>query len=268
MLDEPTNGLDPQGTREVRNLVGSLADGGTTVLVSSHLLSEVEQMCTHIGVMHVGKLVAQGTSAELRSGTEAEAVVETDQPAEAARIMRELGLSDVRQSPLGRSGTHRQHRSGEGRRGMRPPGRRRHRVQREPALAGGRVRLTHGGGLRCQWLSTSSRTRRPSRRRPSGRFLRSELRLIFFRRRNQAGLLVLAGVPILIAIAVKLSTPGRDRGGPDFFTSITENGLFVALAALTIELGLFLRSLSPPSPATRWRARPTSARCATCSPCR
>ncbi|MCW2847037.1 MAG: transporter [Marmoricola sp.] len=104
VLDEPTNGLDPQGTREVRNLVGSLADGGTTVLVSSHLLSEVEQMCTHIGVMHVGRLVAQGTSAELRSGTEAEAVVETDQPAEAARILRELGLSDIRQSPIGATG--------------------------------------------------------------------------------------------------------------------------------------------------------------------
>lgn len=96
VLDEPTNGLDPQGTREVRSLVGSLADDGTTVLVSSHLLSEVEQMCTHIGVMHVGRLVAQGTSAELRAGTEAEAIVETDQPREAARIMRELGLTDVR----------------------------------------------------------------------------------------------------------------------------------------------------------------------------
>ena len=69
MLDEPTNGLDPQGTREVRALVGSLADDGTTVLVSSHLLSEVEQMCTHVGVMHVGRLVAQGTVAEVRAGT-------------------------------------------------------------------------------------------------------------------------------------------------------------------------------------------------------
>ena len=68
VLDEPTNGLDPQGTREVRHLVASLADEGTTVLVSSHLLSEVEQVCTHIGVMHVGRLVAQGTVAEVRSG--------------------------------------------------------------------------------------------------------------------------------------------------------------------------------------------------------
>jgi ABC-2 type transport system permease protein len=77
-------------------------------------------------------------------------------------------------------------------------------------------------------------------RRPSSRFLRSELRLVFRRRRNQIGLLVLALVPILIAIAVKstASQPGDDA--PDFFRSITENGLFVALSALTIELGLFL----------------------------
>jgi ABC-2 type transport system permease protein len=82
---------------------------------------------------------------------------------------------------------------------------------------------------------------RPVRRRaPSSRFLRSELRLIFLRRRNLAGLGVLASVPVLISVAVKLSSPRNDRGGPDFFGSITENGLFVALAALTLELPLFL----------------------------
>ncbi len=96
VLDEPTNGLDPQGTREVRSLVESLSAEGATVLVSSHLLSEVEQMCSHIGVMHVGKLVAQGTAEELRAGNEPEAVVETDQPFHAARILRELGLDDIR----------------------------------------------------------------------------------------------------------------------------------------------------------------------------
>ncbi|MGI8523233.1 MAG: ABC transporter permease [Nocardioides sp.] len=76
--------------------------------------------------------------------------------------------------------------------------------------------------------------------RVSPRFLVSELRLMMGRRRNQAGVLVLAAVPVLIAIAVKstLSQPGADA--PDFFRSITGNGLFVALAALTIELGLFL----------------------------
>jgi ABC-type multidrug transport system ATPase subunit len=104
VLDEPTNGLDPQGTREVRTLVGSLADEGATVLVSSHLLSEVEQMCSHLGVMHAGRLVAQGTSAEVRAGTEAQAVLETDQPQEAARIMRELGLTEVRTSHVSATG--------------------------------------------------------------------------------------------------------------------------------------------------------------------
>ena len=95
VLDEPTNGLDPQGTREVRSLVGSLADEGTTVLISSHLLSEVEQMCSHVGVMHVGRLLVQGTSDEVRAGTATRATVETDQPRAAAQILRELGLRDV-----------------------------------------------------------------------------------------------------------------------------------------------------------------------------
>lgn len=78
------------------------------------------------------------------------------------------------------------------------------------------------------------------RARFSSRFLLSELRLMIGRRRNQAGLAVLAAVPVFIAIAVKssLSQPGADA--PDFFRSITQNGLFVSLSALTIELGLFL----------------------------
>ncbi|WP_347350732.1 ABC transporter permease subunit [Intrasporangium sp.] len=71
------------------------------------------------------------------------------------------------------------------------------------------------------------------------RLLRSELRLIAGRRRNQMGLLVLAAVPVLMAVAVKLSSPG-DQGGPDLFGSITANGLFVPLAALGAEVGLFL----------------------------
>ncbi len=67
VLDEPTNGLDPQGTREVRHLVRSLAEDGTTVVVSSHLLAEIEQICTHAAVMRTGRLVAQGSLTELRN---------------------------------------------------------------------------------------------------------------------------------------------------------------------------------------------------------
>ncbi len=76
--------------------------------------------------------------------------------------------------------------------------------------------------------------------RSHGRLLRSELRLIVGRRRNQMGLLVLAAVPILIAVALKYSTPRGGRGGADFITAATSNGMFVALAALTIEIALFL----------------------------
>ena len=96
VLDEPTNGLDPQGTREVRHLVGELAADGTTVLVSSHLLSEVDQMCSHVGVMFEGRLLTQGRLDEIHAGTAQTVRVETDRVGDAATTLRELGLTDVR----------------------------------------------------------------------------------------------------------------------------------------------------------------------------
>ncbi|MGB7982569.1 MAG: ATP-binding cassette domain-containing protein [Candidatus Nanopelagicales bacterium] len=96
ILDEPTNGLDPQGTREVRHLVAGLAQEGSTVLVSSHLLSEVEQMCSHVGVMREGRLVAQGTVAEVRSaGAQAVVEVVTAQSELAAEVLAGLGLTAI-----------------------------------------------------------------------------------------------------------------------------------------------------------------------------
>ena len=104
VLDEPTNGLDPQGTREVRHLVASLAADGTTVLVSSHLLSEVEQMCSHVGVMREGRLVAQGTVADVRSaGAQVVVEVTTAEPEQAAVALRALGLSGVVMTGTGAS---------------------------------------------------------------------------------------------------------------------------------------------------------------------
>jgi ABC-2 type transport system permease protein len=79
----------------------------------------------------------------------------------------------------------------------------------------------------------------PPRARVSTRFLRSELKIIFGRRRNIAGLGVLAVVPVILAIAVRVSAPGQG-GGPAFISAITGNGLFVAFAALALELPLFL----------------------------
>src|SRR6202012_5196060 len=90
ILDEPTNGLDPQGTREVRALIRQIAADGVTVFVSSHLLAEVEQICTHVGVMRTGRLVFQGSLAELRLTGSARVRVETGDPAPAAPVLREL----------------------------------------------------------------------------------------------------------------------------------------------------------------------------------
>ncbi|RFA07732.1 multidrug ABC transporter ATP-binding protein [Subtercola boreus] len=93
VLDEPTNGLDPQGTREVRNLVRSLTASGTTVFVSSHLLAEIEQMCTHAAVMRSGHLVAQGSLDELRQAGQARVRVLTPDPGAARRVLAQLGLA-------------------------------------------------------------------------------------------------------------------------------------------------------------------------------
>ncbi|WP_254787010.1 ABC transporter ATP-binding protein [Curtobacterium sp. MCBA15_001] len=93
VLDEPTNGLDPQGTREVRNLIRSLADDGTTVFVSSHLLAEIEQVCTHAGVMRAGKLVAQGTLDDLRSAGARTVTVRTPDVGHAGSVLMRLGLT-------------------------------------------------------------------------------------------------------------------------------------------------------------------------------
>jgi ABC-2 type transport system ATP-binding protein len=95
VLDEPTNGLDPQGTREVRNLIRELSADGLTVLVSSHLLAEVEQVCTHIGIMSRGKLVVQGTLDDLRRGGETTVSVITPQTDAARTALLALGLADV-----------------------------------------------------------------------------------------------------------------------------------------------------------------------------
>ncbi|MFE2939504.1 ATP-binding cassette domain-containing protein [Streptomyces sp. NPDC059255] len=95
VLDEPTNGLDPQGMREIRTLVRELAADGTTVFLSSHLLDEIEQVCSHVAVMTQGKLITQGTVAELAAGTRGRLAVTTPDPGEAARVLKEHGVTDV-----------------------------------------------------------------------------------------------------------------------------------------------------------------------------
>ncbi|WP_326572923.1 ABC transporter ATP-binding protein [Actinacidiphila glaucinigra] len=93
VLDEPTNGLDPQGMREIRSLVRELAADGTTVFLSSHLLDEIEQVCTHAAVMSRGRLITQGPVEALSSA--GRLVVTTPDPAEAVRVLKEQGVTGL-----------------------------------------------------------------------------------------------------------------------------------------------------------------------------
>jgi ABC-2 type transport system ATP-binding protein len=92
ILDEPSNGLDPAGMAEMRQLVRSLGQGGRTVVLSSHLMTEVEQIADRVGVIRDGALVAEGTVAELRGG--ARLRVQAEPLAAAATLIE--GLPDVR----------------------------------------------------------------------------------------------------------------------------------------------------------------------------
>ena len=94
VLDEPTNGLDPQGTREVRAIIRDVAAGGATVFLSSHLLSEVEQVCSHVGVMSHGRLIFSGTLDTLRQAADTVVRVETSRPAAAAAILHCNGTAE------------------------------------------------------------------------------------------------------------------------------------------------------------------------------
>src|SRR5205085_6022971 len=101
VLDEPTNGMDPAETRRMRVGLSQLSSRGTTVLLSSHLLAEVEQVCSHVLVVDHGTLVASGTVADI-IGAGLSVDIEVDDPLRAAELYRTLpGVERVTPSDRG-----------------------------------------------------------------------------------------------------------------------------------------------------------------------
>jgi lantibiotic transport system ATP-binding protein len=97
ILDEPTNGLDPDGIADMRRFLGELpARAGATVLLSSHLLGEIEQTATHVGIIHQGRLVLEGELARLKAEMAPEIAVETDDPLRAAELAAARGFAVAR----------------------------------------------------------------------------------------------------------------------------------------------------------------------------
>lgn len=93
VLDEPTNGLDPQGIREIRELLIKLnKEEGITIFLSSHILSEVEKLATHVGVINKGKVVFEGTLNELKKASQNRVFIQTDNPPTAFEILSSNGF--------------------------------------------------------------------------------------------------------------------------------------------------------------------------------
>jgi ABC-type multidrug transport system ATPase subunit len=93
ILDEPANGLDPQGIAELRDLLAGLAAAGTTIFLSSHQLAEVEQLCTRVGVLNQGRLVLQEDLDVLRAPT-GQVLVRTPDPDRAAELAGQVERRD------------------------------------------------------------------------------------------------------------------------------------------------------------------------------
>lgn len=89
ILDEPLNGLDPQGIFEMRKLFQYLNEQGKTIFLSSHILSELEKTATHIGIIEGGKMIFQGTKNELLNQVEREVTLKVDQPDKALSVLQE-----------------------------------------------------------------------------------------------------------------------------------------------------------------------------------
>jgi ABC-2 type transport system ATP-binding protein len=94
ILDEPMNGLDPAGMHQMREMIISLADEGRTVVLSSHLLDEVERTCDAVAIVDRGRVIRQGPIDELTRGADAGSVqVDCADPARAARLIDEAGIA-------------------------------------------------------------------------------------------------------------------------------------------------------------------------------
>jgi ABC-2 type transport system ATP-binding protein len=111
ILDEPANGLDPEGMREIREVIGRLADQGKTIFLSSHLLWEVERTCTHVAVLQQGRILRQASVKDITAGSaiaevrggpadRLRAVVGEYPGARAVRVEQDTVVAEVEQEDL------------------------------------------------------------------------------------------------------------------------------------------------------------------------
>ena len=233
VLDEPTNGLDPQGIRDIRALLLELNRAGTTVFVSSHLLAEIEQMCTRVGVLHRGRLVLQDHLDDLQRAT-GRVLLVTSQPDRAAErlgtrleerdgrrlLVRADDVADLAAELVA-----------AGRAGRRADPRAPHpRADRAGGDPGGRARDRHRGRGRVG----------PAADRGCP-VIAVELSKLVRNRRTWVTILLIDALPTLVAVLLAVTDIGpRPGAGPAFLSAVMTDGKLFPLAALAIVLPLFL----------------------------
>ena len=234
VLDEPTNGLDPGEIREIRELIGRLTATGATVLLSSHHLSEVEQVCTHLVVMNRGRLVRRGTVSEL-IGSSGSVYIEVDDRDRARAVL--AGLPDVASV----------HPQGDGILVDLPTGRR-------SDLAAALV----SSGLRLETIMPTQRLEdaflelleqgADGDRLPGAggggaviALVRTEFVKAAVRMRSLVVALLLVGLPTLIVVAINARGRRADSdNGEGLFRLAQQSGLLVPAAVLSAMSGFLL----------------------------
>ena len=107
VLDEPTSGLDPRGVKALRNVLRELNEDGLTIILSSHALPEIQEICTHIGIIDQGRMIRQETIEGIREEVKKTAItlslrVKNFKDEDAKRIDRKKGVSVIDQTEVGR----------------------------------------------------------------------------------------------------------------------------------------------------------------------
>jgi bacitracin transport system ATP-binding protein len=95
ILDEPTNGLDPQGIAEIRSLMVSLVERGKTIFLSSHILVEVEKIVSRIGILHKGKLLEEISKQDFENNSRTFLSIKTDRPDECMVFLKNIGIHNL-----------------------------------------------------------------------------------------------------------------------------------------------------------------------------
>ncbi len=230
LLDEPATGLDPAGMRDMRALIRSLADSGITVLLSSHLMNEVEELCNRVAIIRAGRIVYEGGLDELRASAAGSYTLRTSDDELAAQICA------IHDGParLHRHARRPAHARGRGRdRGAQPRAR---ALGRRTALARAGRRLARGALLRAH-RGCATGTRRRARARAGGvmphtaTVYRWELRKLVAQKRTYLGLAAATIAPSIFVAALALQSGAP--GDVPFGSYVRDTGLAAPLVLLT-----------------------------------